>query len=270
MFVRYKEGANSVVIWICGPWLGYRGLQSFRTDGNFYIYRGDGTGWYSGQTAWHWGAFPTGKVFTGDFDRDGKWDVGLYNPLDGDGNFYIQYGDGTGSFGRQTAWHWGVFPDAQVFTGDFDGDGYWDVGLYNPFGDDGNFYIQYGDGTGNFSRLTVWHWGVFPGAQVFTGDFNGDGFWDVGLYNPLGDDGDFFIQFGNGTGFFGWQSAWHWGVFPGAQVITGDFNRDGFWDIGLVNPLGDGRIFIRYGNGTGGFGGQNVWGWVESGQFFTG
>jgi hypothetical protein len=97
------------------------------TDGNFYIYRGEGSGFFSDQTSWTWGAFPTGKVFSGDFNGDGKWDVGLYNPNATDGNFFIQYGNGAGGFSSQTAWHWGVFPQGQVFTGDFNKDGKWDV-----------------------------------------------------------------------------------------------------------------------------------------------
>lgn len=113
-------------------------------------------------------------------------------------------------------------------------------------------------------------WGVFPTGQVFTGDFDGDGRWDVGLYNPLGWDGNFFIQYGDGRGSFGRQTAWPWGVFAGAQVITGDWNRDGRWDIGLANPLGDGRIFTQLGHGTGAFSQQMVFSWVASGQFFSG
>ncbi|OQY57773.1 MAG: hypothetical protein B6245_15310 [Desulfobacteraceae bacterium 4572_88] len=66
-------------------------------------------------------------------------------------------------------WHWDVF-NTQVFTGDFDGDGLWDVGLYNP-NSRGNFYIRYGDGKGNFSRQTEWNWGVYSIAQVITGEF---------------------------------------------------------------------------------------------------
>jgi hypothetical protein len=240
------------------------------TDGNFYIYRGEGSGFFSDQTSWNWGAFPTGKVFSGDFNGDGKWDVGLYNPNATDGNFFIQYGNGAGGFSSQTAWHWGVFPQGQVFTGDFNKDGKWDVGVYNPSGNDGNFYIQYGNGAGGFSGQTVWHWGVFPTGKVFTGDFNNDGRWDVGLYNPNATDGSFFIQYGDGTGGFGGQTAWPWGVFPSAQVITGDFNRDGKWDVGLANPLGDGRVFVQLGNGAGAFGGQTVFSWVGSGQYFTG
>jgi hypothetical protein len=242
----------------------------FGTDGNLYLRRGHRSGTFADDTAYHWGASPPAKVLSGDFDGDGIWDVALYNPHGTDGSFFIRYGDGKGGFGRQTVWKWGVYPAAQPFAGDFDGDGKFDVGLYNPHGTDGKFYIQYGDGKGRFGRQTVWKWGVFPSAKVFAGDFDGDGKFDVGLYNPHGTDGSFYIQYGDGKGRFGRQTVWTWGVYPKAQVFTGDFDRDGKWDVGLFDPLGDGRSFIQRGTGKGIFGGQYATSWVSSGLVFAG
>lgn len=237
-YIQYGDGSGAFGGQTVWHWGNYPNAQVFTGDfngdelwdvgvynpngeGNFYIQYGNGAGGFGTQTHWNWGVYPNAQVFTGDFDGDALWDVGLYNP-NGLGNFYIVYGDGTGAFGRQTAWHWGVFPTARVFTGDFNGDKLWDVGLYNPNGL-GNFYIQYGHGAGYFDGLTAWHWGAYPNAQVFTGDFNGDDLWDVGLYNPNG-EGNFYIQYGHGVGFFDGQTAWHWGAYPGARVFTGDFN----------------------------------------------
>lgn len=237
--------------------------------GKFYIQYGNGSGSFSGKTSWQWGNYPNDNVFTGDFDGDELWDVGLYNP-NGNGNFYIQYGNGAGSFGGQTTWHWGNFPNAKVFTGDFDGDELWDVGLYNP-NNLGNFYIQYGDGSGSFGDETAWHWGVFPSAQIFTGDFDGDELWDVGLYNP-NSLGNFYIQYGRGSGSFGDQTAWNWEVHSRGQVFTGDFNGDGLWDVGFYNPNAIGNFYIKYGDGAGSFGGQTSWRWgsYSNAHVFTG
>ncbi len=265
-FVIFSEGNE-------GVWDNYTpdgwdvGLYNPSNLGKFHIYYGASDGIFSDQTDWSWGVFPGAQVFTGDFNGDEKWDVGLYNP-NNQGNFYIQYGDGTGTFSSETAWHWGVFPGAQVFTGDFDGDGKWDVGLYNP-NNQGNFYIHYGNGTGTFSSQTAWHWGVFPGAQVFTGDFDGNGKWDVGLYNP-NNQGNFYIQYGDGTGAFASQTAWHWGVFSNAQVFTGDFDGNGKWDVGLYNPNSNGDLFVKLGDGGGAFHNQRIFHWATSGKVFTG
>jgi hypothetical protein len=104
---------------------------------------------------------------------NGFWDVGVFNP-NGHRNFYINYGDGKGGFGGQTVWQWLQLPsDANIFTGDFNGDGKWDVGAFNPNGHR-NFYINYGDGKGGFGGQTVWQWLQLPSdADIFTGDFNG-------------------------------------------------------------------------------------------------
>src|SRR5690606_19893828 len=145
--------------------------------------------------------------FSGDFNGDGKYDIGAYIPEEG--NFIIQYGDGHGAFSGQTVFSWGPFEYGSPFTGDFNGDGMWDIGFYNPNGK-GDWFIWYGDGKGHFSDQTAFYWGVFKNSHPYTGDFNGDGKWDIGLYNPNG-NGDWFIWYGEGNGQFQNQTAFHWG-----------------------------------------------------------
>ena len=237
--------------------------------GNFYIYHGEEKGWFSDQTAWKWGTY-FARVFSGDFNGDGKYDVGLYSP-NGKGLFYINYGTGAGAFTGQTTWKWGVFgKGTQLITGDFDGDKKWDLCLYNPNGA-GTFYIQYGDGKGSFGKQTAWKWGVYGAkTQAFSGDFNGDCKWDVGLYNP-NNKGAFYIHYGKGTGAFTGQTAWTWGVYGSAtQAFSGDFNGDGKWDVGLYNPHNQGRFYMNMGLGNGKFAGQRVFAWGTSGAIFTG
>jgi hypothetical protein len=242
------------------------GVYNPNNDGDWFIRRGDGTGGFANQTEWSWGPFgnANAQMFSGDFNGDGFYDVGAYNP-NNDGNWFIRYGDGSGNFPTQTAWNWGPFGNAknQVFAGDFNGDGKWDVGMYNP-NDDGNWFIRYGDGSGNFPPQTAWKWGPFANtaAQVFAGDFNGDGEWDVGVYNA-NSDGNWLIRYGDGSGNFSNQTVWNWGPFgnPDNRVFTGDFNSDGKWDVGMYNPNSDGNWFIRYGDGTGNFPIQTAYNW---------
>ncbi|CAM1365363.1 FG-GAP repeat domain-containing protein [Tenacibaculum xiamenense] len=229
-------------------------------EGNFIIKYGTGVGSFSGQTVFSWGSFPNGKVFTGDFNGDGKWDIGLYNP-NGLGNWYIQYNTGSGTFGNQTSFNWGPFGldgnNGVPYTGDFNGDGKWDIGLYNP-NLKGEWFIKYGSGSGSFDNQTVFAWGVFPNGKVFTGDFNGDSKWDIGLYNPNG-LGNWYILYNTGGGAFGNQTAFNWGVFSNNNPFTGDFNNDGKGDIGFYNPNNMYNWYIQYGHGTGGFGNQTAW-----------
>lgn len=110
---------------------------------------------------------------------DTYWDFGVYN-INSDGDFHIHHGLGnSGQFEVQEAYSpafsWGNYGFDNVFTGDFDGDGNWDIGLYNP-NLDGRVFIRLGDGLGNFPTQKSWD-GLMPTQynpdQVFTGNFNG-------------------------------------------------------------------------------------------------
>jgi len=184
------------------------GFYNPNGNGAWFIWYGDSKGNFSGQTAYTWGVFKNSHPFTGDFDGDGKWDIGLYDP-NGNGDWFIRYGDGDGQFQRQTAFKWGVFENTNPFTGDFNGDKKWDIGLYNPNGN-GDWFIWYGNGTGVFFNQTAYNWGPFATTNTYTGDFDGDGKCDIGLYNPNLDN-NWFIRYGNGTGAFERQTMWSGG-----------------------------------------------------------
>ena len=240
------------------------------------------SGQFNNQTAYHWpAAHPDNtKVFSGDYNGDGYGDVGLGDPNDG-GVLYIKYGDGTGQFPdqTQTTFSWPALGSGsgQPFSVDINGDGYSDIGLYNPNGL-GNFYFRYGDGTGDFKAQTSYPWKAAKpeNTKVFTGDFNGDGWGDIGLYNPNGGYA-FYIQYGNGSGvdfsenpqtMYTWVAA----NIKETQVISGDFDGNGYGDIGLFNPNKGGGFYIKYGNGSGAFSTekpQTLYTWVSVGKAFS-
>jgi hypothetical protein len=80
--------------------------------------------------------------------------------------------------------------------------------------------------------LTVRHvlFGIKGGIPV-TGDFNGDGITDVGVYK----DGEWFIDL-NGNGV--WDEGDLWAKLGSAndQPVTGDWDGDGKTDIGIYGP----------------------------------
>lgn len=147
-----------------------------------------------------------------------------------------------------------------------------DIALWNP-NNGSALYTYYGEGNGSFENQTAWAWPAPPSAgQPFSGDFNGDGISDIGLWNP-NKLGNAYIYYGKGDGSFQNQTAWNWPTSPQlGSVFTGDFNRDGFDDIGLWNPNNLSNAYIYYGEGNGSFQNQTTWNWPSSptnGTFIT-
>jgi len=254
------------------------GLWNPNGSGAAFVYYGKGDGLFDNQTAWSWPSSPqSGQIFSGDFNGDAISDIGLWNPNHA-GNAYIYYGKGDGTFENQTVWNWPSSPQSgAVFTGDFNNDGLSDIGLWNP-NHAGNAYIYYGKGDGTFENQTAWNWPTSPqSGSVFSGDFNDDGYSDIGLWNP-NKAGNAYIYYGNGNGngdgSFKNETAWNWPGSPqSGSVFSGDFNDDGFSDIGLWNPNKAGNAYIYYGEGNGQFQDQTSWNWSSSpqaGNVFTG
>jgi hypothetical protein len=80
-----------------------------------------------------------------------------------------------------------------------------------------------------------------------TGDFNGDGFWDLATVNGTSDDVSVLLGNGNGT----FRSAVSFGVgkIPLA-LVTSDLDRDGILDLVLA-LTGSDRVIVLKGDGKG-------------------
>ncbi|MEW2265119.1 trypsin-like serine protease [Streptomyces sp. NPDC047868] len=224
----------------------------------------------AGSISWEWSR---SKVVTGDFDGDGRDDVGvLYgNGAGSDGTnrtaLWTLTSSGTG-FGRPEkvwdsagtiSWDW---ERSKVTSGDFDGDGRTDVGvLYgNGQGTDGSnrtaLWTLTSSGAGfgapvrrwDSAGSISWDW---ERSKVTSGDFDGDGRTDVGvLYgNGQGTDGSnrtaLWTLTSSGAGFGApvrrWDSAgsisWDW---ERSKVTSGDFDGDGRTDVGVLYDNGQG------------------------------
>ncbi len=103
-------------------------------------------------------------------------------------------------------------------------------------GDDGVFAVT-NIKTGDFAG-----WASQANVEVLTGDFNGDGFTDVALTGQSGwktlpvafsnGNGTFRVTNQNIVSFAGWASQ------ANVEVLTGDFNGDGFTDVALTGQSG--------------------------------
>jgi len=142
----------------------------------------------------------------------GEW----YLDSDGNGQFSSAAGDLYCTFGS-TGW--------TQLTGDWNGDGYGEIGVYM----DGAWLLDY-DGSGGWSAGDRNY--AFGGAgwTPVTGDWNGDGKTDCGIYQ----DGAWLLDY-DGSG--GWSAGDKNIGFGGSGwiPIVGDWNGDGHNEIGIYN-----------------------------------
>ena len=204
----------------------------------------------------------------GDWDGDGRTDVGVYGRTAAGGAFRQQVpgrgqvvtaagrstdspvvGDWNGD-GRSDLGWWSPTSHRFVLTlprgerqrirfgrtgdlplaGDWDGDGQCDVGVFRP--GKGRFLLR--DAAG---AVTAWRFGS-AAAWPVTGDWNGDGHDDVGVYNP--DTATFRLARPDGS-----VSTVPFGR-PGSLPVTGSWHGDGRTDLGVWNPA-RGAFVLRLG-----------------------
>ncbi|HUF05108.1 MAG TPA: M36 family metallopeptidase [Aridibacter sp.] len=160
-------------------------------------------------------------VARADFDGDGRTDVSVFRPSEG--NWYIN-GSTSGFFGL----NWGLAGDVLV-PADYDGDGTTDVAVARMTDDESqaDFYIINSDTL----TFTGYSWGQ-TGDIPLAGDYNGDGKDDVTVYRPS--DNTWYTALDNGTALIRQFGG------AGDTPIVGDFDGDGTddlatWNAGVIN-----------------------------------
>lgn len=200
---------------------------------------------------------PTQSI-TGDWDGDGKQDVGLRAK---DGRWFVAFSEGR-DFPFTAQWVSGFGDDTldvvgapfKALTGDWNNDKKTDIAVKSR---NGHWMIGHSDGTKftNFSQILSGFGDEYaePDArfEAFAGDWNGDKKTDFGLRTK---DGRWFVAINQGTSFAVAQWLSNFGNelidVGGAPFvpITGDWNGDGKTDIGLMSR--DGRWYTAISNGT--------------------
>ena len=150
-------------------------------------------------------ATATARAAHADFDGDGKTDVSVFRP--NEGNWYVLLS----STGNLSATNFGLGTD-QLTPADFDGDGKTDIAAYR-------------DGTWNILRsrdgFTAIQFGL-AGDKPQPGDYDGDGKADVAVFRPS--NGTWYIQ-GSQAGFV----ATPFGLV-GDRPVARDYDGDGKFD----------------------------------------
>ena len=147
-----------------------------------------------------------------DFDGDGKTDLSVFRPSEG--NWYLN--QSTAGF---TVRSWGLSTDIPA-PGDFDGDNKTDTAIFRP--STGTWWIL--RSTGGFSSSGFGVSGDIP----VVGDYNGDGFDDIAVFRPS--NNVWYIQLTGGATVI---SAF--GI-AGDLPVRADYNGDGSTDIAVYRP----------------------------------
>jgi Ca2+-binding RTX toxin-like protein len=199
-------------------------------NGSFTTWLAGGNGGFASNDANSFAGVPTEwrVVGTGDFNGDGRDDVVWRRS---DGAFTEWLAQGNGSFTSNDANAWTMLPNGwQVDgVGDFNADGKDDLVWRRA---DGAFTIWLGQANGGFVSNDANSFTMLPTSwQVAaTGDFNGDGRYDIAWRRI---DGAFTTWLAQGNGSFASNDANSWAVLPTSWQVaaTGDFNGDGRDDL---------------------------------------
>jgi hypothetical protein len=135
---------------------------------------------------------------------------------------------------------------AGMATGDFNGDGHFDVAVANQ--SDNTVSILLGDGKGRFGGHTDFATAAGPVA-IAAGDFDRDSKLDL----AVADDGAGVISIlhGNGDGTFAAAVSLPAGASP-AAILSVDLDKNGTLDLAVANRT-DNTISVFLGNGDGTF-----------------
>ena len=195
---QYSFG-NASMKPVSGNWNGTGGTEiGAYYNGTWYLdYNGNGV--WNGPSTDRQYSFGNAsmKPVTGDWNSDGKTEIGCYY----NGMWYLDYngngawnGNGTG-VGNDRQYSFGSAAMTPV-TGDWDKDGITEIGCYY----NGTWYLDY-NGNGAWNGASgkgdvLFNFGDASMKPV-TGDWNGDGYTDIGSYY-------------NGTWYLDYNHTGHW------------------------------------------------------------
>lgn len=200
---------------------------------------------------------------TGDVNNDGKTELIIRETITGNWygtTFNIEAFPNRQCAGNSTRLllsNWGKGDQLIPLIGDFNGDGFDDVVVWNPV--NGNWQVALSHGTQLYpdprTKDNSWlnKWGIGKHWIPLVGDFNGDGKEDLVIWNRQ--RGEWHVALSSGHRFVpsDHYRMSSWGVGRSWIGCVGDFNGDGKDDIVILDrqkgewrmALSDGRKFTR-------------------------
>lgn len=207
-------------------------------DQRFWVHPSNGTS--LADRNW-WIQYPLAEVenneemTVGDFDGDGKDDVGVYHPVDGSLSVNLSTGS---TLASSVTWALdaGANTDAR-FAGDYDGDGATDLAVYHAVDGSVSVLLSTGSSLGLGQDWTPLN-SSFPSSSISVGDFNGDLKDDLGHYSSSSNSLTVWLSDGSTFTDPGWNSALDQTPYL-EEWYVGDFDGDGMDDIGVFNGLAE-------------------------------
>ncbi|OWA09079.1 hypothetical protein B9W62_15000 [Streptomyces sp. CS113] len=237
--------------------------------------------WRSVDDNW---TYARSTLVSGDFDGDGRDDIAAwYDYAAGHDRLFTFRSDETGHFTAPTAsltlaeGKW-TAAAAKLVTGDYDGNGRDDIGIFYNY-DSGlaRTYTYLSTPSGGFaSGVKGWEgatWGSRARTSVYSGDFDGDGRDDLATWYDYSDGTDgAHTWLSDDEGVLGTHKES--GRFAAGKltrtamkIAAGDFDGDGRDDLGFMHGYGNGtvRMWTIPALRDGTFGGYTG-GWASTGS----
>ncbi len=157
--------------------------------------------------------------------------LAIRNADDGVWSFkYYHSGESLTGTNFTSSFNWAAGANYQSFVGDFNNDGYNDIGLRDT--NTGTWYFaQRNPGSLTFSNNVNMSWGTGTHYSPLVADFNGDGLADIAMRNST--TGTWYIRIASSAYNYGSSTTVDWLAGTDYEPLAADFTGDGKADLAL-------------------------------------